>query len=337
MFLKAMNSRWSGDSLSGMLGCLLLIAALRCEAQTNLVPNPSFEETDTCFSGLGFTDVYHPSAWMAFNPTPDHHMGCQPDGWLTDVPYNIFTYQQAKDGMAYCGMWSFARQFINTREMIGVRLTEPLVVGETYYASMYVNAAFGGSEEPGLAIDRFGMVFSVDSFRLNNAANPIFALRNYAQVYSPDVILDTANWVLVQGSFVADSAYQFLVIGNHFSDAMTDTIRIGPGYPWAYVLVDQVCVSATPECSMVGVEPWRPVLPVSCWVDHVAQRLRISGSHLLDYELWMFDASGSVVVSRKVLSNGEASIDISGFPQGLYMALLSGEHQRIVRKFVVVR
>ncbi|MCC6541652.1 MAG: hypothetical protein IT225_05485 [Flavobacteriales bacterium] len=331
---KATKVKWPGTGLGFVMGCLFFVAVLRCEAQGNLVPNPSFEQVDTCFSGLGFTADYHPESWMAFSPTPDHHMGCQPDGWLTDVPYNIFTYQQAKDGMAYCGMWSFARQFINTREMVGARLIEPLVVGETYYASMFVNAAYGGSEEPGLAIDRFGMVFSVDSFGLNNALDPTFGLRNYAQVYSQEVILDTADWTLVEGSFVADSAYQFLVIGNHFSDAMTDTVRIGPGYPWAYVLVDQVCVSASPECSLVGVEVVLSDPTLALWVE--AEELVVSGMGNQACDLMIVDAHGSAVVRRLVPADTER-LHISGLAQGVYTAVLSREDERVIRKFVVVR
>ncbi len=337
MTLQLVNNGWPGAGLGCVLGCLLFITTFRCEAQGNLVPNPSFEETDTCFSGLGFTAEYHPTSWMSFSPSPDHLMGCQPDGWLTDVPYNIFTYQQAKDGMAYCGMWSFARQFINTREMVGVRLTEPLVVGETYYASMYVNAGYGGSEEPGLAIDRFGMVFSVDSFGLNNAANPTFALRNYAHVFSQEVILDTADWVFLEGSLVADSAYQFLVIGNHFADALTDTVRIGPGYPWAYLLVDQVCVSATPECLTVGVDTGQPVQRPWLCVDQGAEKLTISGLGHGRYEVFIFNAQGLMVEQEVLVMDREGWFGISDLAQGFYSALLVQDERTIVQKFVVVR
>ncbi|MBK7100692.1 MAG: hypothetical protein IPH63_02655 [Flavobacteriales bacterium] len=42
---------------------------------------------------------------------------------------------------------------------------------------------------------------------------------NYARVYFPQILADTVDWTLVSGSFVADSAYRYVMVGNHFSNA----------------------------------------------------------------------------------------------------------------------
>lgn len=322
--------------LKRRMSCLIIGAGLMaCSVVAqNLVSNPSFELADTCHSLLGFTDEYHPSSWMAFRPSPDHMMGCQAEGWVTDVPNNIFTYQHAMDGMAYCGMWSFVAPFVDDHEKVGIRLTEPLVIGDTYYASMYVNAAYGGSEAPGLAIDHFGMLFSVDSFDIVGG-DPHFALRNYAQVYSGTVISDTAQWTFVSGSFVADSAYRFLVIGNHFSDVLTDTVRIGPGYPWAYVLVDDVCVSRDPDCLSSGLGSSYALDDLTMWVDQNAQQLVIQNSSSELSVMRILDGMGRLV-SMIQLSGTRQVIPVTEWSTGPYIALASGARDHVL-KFIVLR
>ena len=54
---------------------------------------------------------------------------------------------------------------------------------------------------------------------------------------------------MVSGSFVADSAYQYLMIGNHFDNAQTDTVAVGSSInpPTAYLFIDNVCVTSDPE------------------------------------------------------------------------------------------
>src|SRR5690606_25378145 len=71
-------------------------------------------------------------------------------------------------------------------------------------------------------------------------------------------------------SFVADSAYQYVMIGQYFSNALTDTLHFAdpnsvfPWYPRGYTLVDAVCVSASPEgCDLEqGVYEVQSTVPV---------------------------------------------------------------------------
>jgi len=54
--------------------------------------------------------------------------------------------------------------------------------------------------------------------------------------------VDTINWTKIFGSFVADSAYNYIMIGNFFDDVSTTVFNQGIG-PSAYYYVDEVCVS----------------------------------------------------------------------------------------------
>jgi hypothetical protein len=65
------------------------------------------------------------------------------------------------------------------------------------------------------------------------------------------MIVDSVNWVKISGSFIADSSYKFVEIGNFLTDLNTDTVIIGspstffdlsPGYA-SYYYIDDICVS----------------------------------------------------------------------------------------------
>lgn len=155
-------------------------------------------------------------------------------------------FQYALHGDAYVGMLAYGALAggVNYREYVGCQLLEPLVVGTRYDLSFFTNVAFGGSYwSPTQACNNMGMLFTMQPNIWTGLNGPPFALRNYAHLHSTAIISDTANWTLVSGSFVADSAYQYLVIGNIFSNALTDTMDLASDdYVDAYYFVDAVCV-----------------------------------------------------------------------------------------------
>ncbi len=245
-----MNDKWRRMAIGPVLGCLLFIVLPRCEAQ-NLIPNHSFEEYDTC---QVLNDVYYPETgplgWFSAGWTPDHFMSCQPNGSFNGVPLNMVSYQYPQDGECYAGVITY-HQNVEGREFFMVELSEPLMQGQTYYASFYANAAWGGYEQHPqvwVATSHIGMLFTTEP-RQWEYNDPVPTPGNFAHVYHPWVIADTVDWILVSGSFVADSAYAYVMIGNHFDDATTDTLHLGVSiqYAKAMTLIDNVCVSPQPD------------------------------------------------------------------------------------------
>jgi len=264
MLLQTMNDWWWRRAMRLLCCCQLFVASPRCEAQ-NLVPNPSFEVVDGCPQYpalLGFQPGAIPQHWFSASDTPDYFNACVDT--IAGVPSNVFGFQEALDGQTYMGMATFLTD--DLREMICAQMLTPLTIGETYYVSMYVNAAYGGNQPIDVGSNNIGVLFTMEPYEWVYPM-PQFGLRNFAHVYSADVITDTLGWTLVSGSFVADSAYRYLVIGNHFENALTDTAFIGPSpwgiyYGWAYSLVDQVCVSPNPQGC-----------PLANGIDDTAERL----------------------------------------------------------------
>jgi hypothetical protein len=203
------------------------------------------------------------------------------------------------------------------------QLLQPLVVGETYYISFYVSAAWNGTEsnpQHYVATSNTGALFSMqprpwaigDSWPVPN---------NIAHVYHPWVIADTMNWILVSGSFVADSAYQYVMLGNHFNNALTDTLHFanGTSLPKAYTIIDNVCVSTDPSgCPLAMGEPVieQPIL--ANLYPNPAQDVLTLRTIGMDEEVWVIDALGRVIW-QSLSGNELLSIDVSGWSRGAYI------------------
>jgi hypothetical protein len=200
----------------------------------NLVPNPSFEDTITC--PLALDQMYNAVGWFSYRNSPDYLNACgnQYQNFSAAVPYNPFGYQQAYDGDAYAFTLTYFINYINYREYIGAQLLQPLSPGTKYFVSAFVSRAY--NLYLNCATSNFGFRFSTVAYSVINPA----PIDNFSSVHCDSVIKDTTNWVQVGGSFIADSAYQFIILGNFYDDAHTDTFgcSLEGGY-----YIDFVCVS----------------------------------------------------------------------------------------------
>ncbi len=323
------------------LCCSLFVAHLRCEAQ-NLVPNPSFELTDTCPYTISFQEGDRPLYWRTWQGSPDYFNSCadttDPLATLVWVPQNGWAFQYAQDGDAYAGFYLFSTNN-QYRENIGVSLTQPLTIGETYYASFWVNMADSGNYFAlnfG-ACNNMGLLCTMNSNAWEDTNGPAFSFRNYAHLYRAEVLTDTANWTLVSGSFVADSAYQYVVLGNFFDNDHTNVLPMPPGNgEYSYCLVDNVCVSPSPNgCDITAIdEVPRPGLPTACidgasgvvvtWPGHSGFRAKV------------VDMAGRTVRYAETGTH-EFRLPLDDWSAGVYIVRLRQEGETAFVKFVIPR
>ena len=337
MLPYVMNDRWPGAALTLALGCLLFVTPPPCEAQ-NLIPNHSFEEYDTC---RVVNDVYYPDTgplhWFSAGWSPDHMISCLPYGSFNGVPLNAWSFQYPQDGECYAGVTTY-RETPEGREYFMVQLLEPLVIGQQYYASFYASGGWGGyAANPPLylATNGIGMVFTTQprQWELND---PVPAPLNYAHVYSQAIITDTVGWTLVSGSFVADSAYRYVMLGNPFDNASTDTLHFAtfPWMPQGYVLVDNVCVSIDPDgCPLaVGMDE-HGEKGMSLYPNPVQQWAVLSGIEP-GTQLNMHDMMGRCVWQGRA-SGSRMQLDVSSWARGTYVLHTEGTGKRQSLKFVL--
>ncbi len=342
MQLLKMNGWWYRIAEKLALCCLLFVFS-HCAAGQNLVPNGSFELTDICPYTISFQEGDQPLYWRTWLNSPDYFNACADTSdelaTLASVPQNAWAFQYAQEGDAYAGYIAYY-EYQQYREYIGTQLTAPLTVGTTYYLSFWVNMADSGNyfgRNFG-ASNNMGLLFTMDSNAWVDLTGPAFPFRNFAHLYRAEVLTDTANWTLVSGSFVADSAYQYVVLGNFFDNAHTEVRPMPPGNgEYSYCLVDNVCVSPNSNgCDATGIDeiPWQ-ALPTA-FVDEAAGYLVVNWPDHARYTGEMVDMTGRRIRIAEA-SAGQLRLSIAGLSAGIYVTRLRQGELRAFVKFVLPR
>lgn len=207
----------------------------------NLVPNPSFEDTSycPCITSDCFDILEN---WTPFRLTPDYYNACNPPAPFNGVPSNWSGYQPPASGSGYCGFYAYSdsNSFTNARECIGAQLTSALNIGQKYFASLKVSFGLGDTSSfRACAANKLGILLTTQPY--DASTNPV-PINNLSHIRTDSVISDSTNWVLIFGSFIADSNYQYVVLGNFYVDDSTSFIP-NDSACLSYYYVDDVCVS----------------------------------------------------------------------------------------------
>ena len=215
------------------LGFVLLALVVTTNAQ-NLVENPGFEDNANCPNST--SQMENANGWFNASNSPDYYHACSGAGGDVGVPGNILGWQDTDTGDGYVGMLaygSFAGVIADLREYATGTLTEPLVVGEEYNVSFRANL----SDLSMFAVSGMGAYFST-------SVNANLPISSSPQVFTNDVINDTVNWVTVEGTFIADQAYTYVTIGNHWldSEVTIEEIQASGLGQQAYYYIDDVVV-----------------------------------------------------------------------------------------------
>ncbi len=223
-----------------------------------------------------------------------------------------------------------------------VELLEPLLVGETYYASLYANAAFGGNAQYPqiwLATNNIGMLFTTQS-REWDFGDGYPSAPNIAHIRRTAILADTVGWTLVSGSFVADSAYRYVMIGNFFNNAQTDTLHFAapnsvfPWYPRSYTLIDKVCVTSKPDgCDMEHGIGGLLGASAGLYPNPATNQLWIRKAQ--GYQGSVFDALGRRLWSGTFTAD-EVALAVGHWARGAYSLRLEGRGEQRSYKFVLV-
>ena len=312
---------------------LLMILVSNWLYAQNLVLNPSFEDTLDCPHQIN--QINFANGWDSWGVTPDYFNACANIAAPNfGVPHNNRGFQVAHSGIAYVGLFTFTVFNPNMREFVGGTLTTPLTIGQQYFVSFWVNHA--DTSIVGWATDRIGIKFS--TFAHNFFAIPD-TVNNAPHVFSTNIISDTASWVLVQGSFIADSAYTFFGIGNYFEDAATSQIQISSGIAnYAYYLVDDVCVSTSAgECNNVtGLQDSKLVEVSNVYPNPNKGKFKIVLSNeFQDHHpvIIISNFVGQKIIEKK-LSDKVMEIELEQ-PDGIYFVIVYGDERSYSTKVIV--
>jgi hypothetical protein len=306
--------------------CFLLFAFC-LGGQVNLVPNPSFEDTVNCTTGF----IQEATGWLSFTDSPDYFNSCADVSSGFNVPNTGLGYQQAYDGVAYGGIVLYGVNTSPVREYVGIPLSSPLVIGQKYFVSF--QASLADALGTNGWSNKLGAKFTTFSFAAPE--NDASLITNSAHIYSDSLLKDTANWVQIKGSFVADSAYQYIVIGNFFDDNNTDTLNC-PSISYAFI--DMVCVSTDSlTCNLpTNINTLPNQNKISVYPNPTKDILNITFPKALDfYEVLIYNPLGQIVLKEKI-NTSNAKLDLSSLnPSILFLKILYNNqlyHYKILKQ-----
>lgn len=286
-----------------------------CTSQ-NLVINPGFEDTLGCPDGP--FQVNKCVGWKAYVNTPDYYNRCGKIDEGFGVPENWEGRQDVVWGNAYVGLFTYynVSGSKNVREAIGSELQSPLEIGKQYYVSMKVSLA----EYTGYASNNIGMTFSTLPLKYNQQTSMIYI--NRAFFYESNVIKDSTNWVKIKGSFVADSNYKYVVLGNFFTDSLTSHELINSKhFDLAYYYIDDICISEDSlTChNTVGVNGLNKSQLIKVYPDPFNGFLNIQSKDGSQLKVSIFSPSSGIVYQGFCESE---PIDLRQLPAGIYFYVI---------------
>jgi gliding motility-associated-like protein len=191
----------------------------------NLVPNPSFEQYDTCptaVSSIGDYQINHCTNWYAPSPgTSDYFNSCALVG--VNVPNAAFGYQFPYDGQGFLGVMLLIQEGEPSYfEHVQSQLLSSLVQGSKYKFSFNVNLASGSD----FAVGSFGAWFT-NYAATSSSYQPIF--NSLPQIQNTTgFIADTIGWTKIEGEFTASGGEEFITIGFYTDTLVPDTLRNNP-------------------------------------------------------------------------------------------------------------
>ncbi|MBK9317610.1 MAG: T9SS type A sorting domain-containing protein [Bacteroidetes bacterium] len=316
--------------MKNLLIFICLVVFNRCaNAQTNLVPNPGFENYVVCPVNLG--ETHKATGWSSYSTSPDFFHQCSTNPYLSP-PYVQFGYQVPHNGIGYIGLATYHNNTSvitnNYREFCGAQLLSPLQIGTTYYLSFYTVATEFGT---GYLTNNLGIRLFTNPYSIANPA----PIDNFAHLKFDTIVTDSINWQRLSGSFIADSAYQYICLGNFYDSLHTDTVVFG--FPNAgYYFIDDICVTTDSlyNETWTGIQD-NDIGEVNIWPNPSQDFLNYKAHRKIE-EIRIYDCIGKLVMHETVNSS-EGRIDLEGLSNGIYFATFINGRNSSIYKCIKIR
>lgn len=312
---------------------ILIGFSLRGEGQ-NLVPNPSFEDTLGCPEGYPDLDGKC-SEWMSFRGTPDYFHNCSPMNGYN----NWWGYQEPHSGESYAGIITYSVSGAMPpleREYLGIQLISPLIIGEKYYISFYASTAWDPFNM-NIASNKIGALFTTYPYYDYWSETPLL---NISHIHTEDIISDTISWTKISGSFMVDSAYQYIMIGNFFEDSYTDTMNLPTQHIFnlsSFYYIDDVCVSTDSVYThtWTSIKEYQNVSEDILLYPNPANEFITLRTNDLLQNVYIYSPLGQLTWQKQSINNNELVINVSGFQKGVYFLSTMSQEKIITKKIII--
>ena len=300
----------------------------------NLIPNNSFETFLQCPTQADQGPAAVP--WGSGNTYifPELFNSCATLSSIVSVPVNLDSmlgYQNAHSGDGYAGINVYQDTNPFPIDYLQVPLTDSLDSGKyyclTFYLSLANNSRWG--------VDAVAAYFSNQPSSLCSTFTCVLTYTPQVSNPAGNILLDTLNWMQIQGCFQAQGGEKYMIIGNFKNNAQTQKALNKPsGFNWStYYYVDDVSLyeDTTLGVQAIPVENYFSIHPNPC-DNYITLSYHDSD---LPNNLSIIDLSGKRILEFN-FSKSEKTIDVSSVASGYYIlkcGLASGK--TIVRKITI--
>ena len=297
-----------------------------------------------CPNGLG--DIINCENW--FNPTgnsPDYFHLCRPGL----APTNTIGWQMPYSDSAYLGFATYISLAPNGREYVEGLLISPLLTGKKYCVEMYLSLANNCEA----ATAPVGIFFS-DTL-INIPLDSVFGAYLHNLPFTPQIefpmVSDSANWVLVSDTFIANGGEQYFTIGNFRNAA---SIVVDTLYPFvvgfdSYYYLDNVSVvlcedTTTPPPPPPPVEPVSQLTAFNAFSpngDGVNDVFTVTYKDIKTYRLQIFNRWGNLIFETDNPEQGwDGRYNGGEVPEGTYYYLIDAtgldEERYLLKGFITL-
>ncbi len=305
----------------------------------NLVPNPSFENYDTCPTSSSQISFAIPWQGITTNSS-DYFNSCNIGG--PSVPLvGGGGFQYARTGNAYAGVWLVNGYYSNYREYIRVKLNSSLELDSCYLIEFYCNlhnlSRYG--------INKIGALLS--NSPVNNVGpGPFDLVLQYSpQIESNMFLNDTLNWMKISARYTALGGEEYITIGNFRTDILTDTIHVGgSNYNGSYYFIEDVRVEKIPNCdsTLLNIEANKKNYNLKLYPNPNDGRMNFVYDLVESEkgELVIYDISGRTIQSFKLQigTNNQLFIDETKLGSGVYFyKVLINEKITTSDKLIIIK
>ncbi|MBK9479050.1 MAG: T9SS type A sorting domain-containing protein [Bacteroidetes bacterium] len=300
----------------------------------NLILNGSFENITNCPWGVG--QISFVPVWSSANSylSPSLFNSCASLSSIVSVPVNIDSllgYQNAHSGNGYAGINVYQDTNPFPIDYLQTQLTDSLDSGKFYCLTFYVSL----SNISTWGVDAIGAYFAKQPSTV--CSTFICVLTYTPQVSNPagNILLDTLNWMKIEGCFQAQGGERYMIIGNFKDNANTQKAINKPGgYNWStYYYVDDVSLYEDSTLILTENKAEEIILIFPNPANNFIQINSKSNQFPLAVEI--YNLMGETILSQAICNESE-TIDISRFSNGLYFAkFLLNNNLSQTKKFTI--
>lgn len=217
-------------------------------AQTNLVPNPTFEilgkkvkflnsikeATPWVSPTLAVADLYNPKSKNIF----------------ISIPKNDYGEEKPMEGASYVGIYAYSYKNKDPRTYLQVKLTEKMKAGEEYCVKYHVSLA----DLSKYATNHLAAALTEKAVTANNSDILKFDDENVIESTRLKIYDQQFYWTPICGVYKAKGGEEYLTLGNFTDDDKLKTLKVKrprgfnkPQKYTAYYYVDNVSVTPVAE------------------------------------------------------------------------------------------